>query len=264
MTALGVTLLSATALSFTYLYASNPSNQTLKPNVVYSANPAMTTLISNTSVPEYMQVDPKLETYYIEQTRDALSQYLNVIPEITLQPVVFVVNENFANAEKAYWDQSIQEEYEQGKLTAKEYDIFLKRNEQIKTNTLNTLSALNHDYVNCQFNDETGTSVYSAIFNANTKELIDLVRYDSFNEEKILNIDLQKYEKLGLDFINQHQLGDLQDPQIIESCGNSTVRVICQDSKDPSKKVMLDINPATHTVFGFSTKSYVSLRISED
>lgn len=248
VTTLGLLILGLGTLSATQLFANSSGNQSFQTNVVYSQSDAT----------KSSQEEEALKLFYTSKTTEALEKYFNITIPDDKQPEYYVtlISEKSIQEDEAHWLDVAQAEFNQKKISADQLADYQLKQTKISTNLRNKLAMINHDYVECSWYQDD--EMYAFTFNANTTELID-IQIPGYNKTKASNVDFKKLELLGADYIKIYQLGDIIEPQLLQSHSGNNAQLFYEDKTDSSKKVLLWFNPTNYKLIGFSTNSYADM-----
>ena len=276
---LGLMLIGVSTISLTGLYARETSKQSIQTNVIYSAkneDPKVSSQSNATQSTEegvFSNTTSESATYYRNQTDSALKKYFNISIKDKNRQDVTLIDDQFLTD---YYNDSLQElrtEYNNKEITEEEFNDCLEMTQFSVDGFRKQMEQLNHDFVIVDYVDDQYS--HTTYFNANTKEVIMLRITDTFgldthledadttNKKPEISVDATSFEALGVDFINEYQLGDLQIPKLLKTkvCneGISNAYLLYQDASDASKKVVIVVNPNKPKVCGFYIKSYANL-----
>lgn len=239
----GLCVVGLGSIGFVQLYANSGFNQALKPNVVYTKIDSSVTNKNNRS----------LEELYKEPFLQVFKDYFDV--NVTIDNKSFyveLISEDGLKQSEQEERQMLEEMLDTKKLSLEQYNKYLSRLEGRIQNRVERLATLKHEMVECQFHIEDMS--YFVTFDANTKEVLDA----SFSSTKEVPIKVPSdtdYNAVATQYIQKYKLGDITSPELLKTFGDNKEYLIYQQKGDPSKKVVIDVEPVTQKVTGIRTKN---------
>lgn len=208
---------------------------------------------------------------YKNASKDALEKYFNICDEENDEMTfrASVLNEKTIDELKTNTLNSINEAYDNGKMSKEEYEQELKACEESSKTydfTIKKIQALGHGIVSAVWINQD--KHYQCTFNENTKELdeINIDRYSDMSNTEVTLID-DELKNIGEKYIKDNELGKIENPNCIlikqtkinnqdGTSSNYCWDVFYQDKEDDSKKVMISISNYSGEITGFQLNGY--------
>lgn len=198
---------------------------------------------------------------YKQKSLDILKDYFNISEVEENENTKFaasILNEKTLDVLKSKEKEWTQESYDKKEISKEEYDKEMAFVEENDNGLKERVQKLKHGMVQTGWDDISQDKSYFFDFNENTKEIDTAMVFDGYLDKSKtkLEISQEQLKNTVEDFIKQHKLGDIENPECILAKKYSA---FYQDENDSSKKVEVFVSPFTGKVDGFSVKAYAEL-----